>query len=508
MNRRKLVLVNSVVVMMTTIVNIVFGMVEVSLFISVYGSEINGLKQTGGQLLSYLALIEAGISASFLYSMYKPIAQNDNNALSAIYSGFRKSINKVVMKMMIAASIVSLIYPLFLKKEGLPYWFMVSVFGLLSAKAIVPYFFTYVPKYMIIAKEQKYKAELINCITNAIVYITEIVLLKITQIPIQILLLVCVVLSICSGIVYNIVMRKIYGNILNNHAEPDYSPKSMSKSVLAHNISGLIFNSTDNIVISVLSSLEMVTIYSSYNLLVSQVSTVFQSIYDGTTASLGIKIANKDDNSYAVYRELFSTTLFIAVIISSVFIVMINSFIKLWIGEVYCVEIYNVFFFSIILFTGILSPCIYSVRNACGLYKESKNFTIFQAALNLGITLLLTPSLGITGALVGTVIARIFITIPCNYNLVNRKIFPEHKSKWIELPISIGLIIIFSYIAKLSIALISIERIIHNTYFEFLFNTVISTAIIVILSYCYYYGRDRDFKRFVKNLFYSFKKHM
>lgn len=472
-------------------------MVEVSLFISKYGVAVNGLKQTGTQLLSYLSLIEAGIGASYVYNMYSPIASGDYKKISELYAGFKKSIHIAVVEMLLVALLISFVYPIFINDSSMTYMFMVSIFALLSIKSILPYLISYVPKYMIIAKEHRYKTELIAGVTNAIIYISEIILITKTTISIQLLLMVCICISFFSGIVYYMSMKKLYSNKISKHVIPDVSPKRMSKDVLAHNISGLIFNSTDNVIISILSSLKNVTIYSNYNLIVNQVSAIFQSVYDGVTASLGIKIINKDSNSYSVFREMLSFTLFVASFVATVFIVMINDFVTLWVGRELIVGKLNVFLFGFILYCGILMPCINSARNACGLYKESKNFTIFQAALNLTITLILVPRMGLTGALLGTFIARICVSIPCNYFLVYKEVFPNQKNKWKELLCGPVLILFLVIIEVYIINLIQFNnRISHNI--AFIANTIICSAISLICCFVFYYSSDDGFRRFIK----------
>ena len=497
MNRKKLMIYNFGAVILTTIINIVFGMIEVSLFISKYGVAVNGLKQTGTQLLSYLSLIEAGIGASYVYNMYSPIAVGDYKKISELYAGFKKSIRIAVVEMLLVALLISSIYPLVINDSSMTYQFMVSVFALLSIKAILPYLISYVPKYMIIAKEHRYKTELISGITNAITYFIEIVLITKTTISIQLLLVVCICISLVSGIVFYITMKKLYSNKISKQVQPDVSPKNMSKDVLAHNISGLVFNSTDNVVISILSTLKNVTIYSNYNLIVNQVSVIFQKVYDGVTASLGIKIINKDSNSYSIYREMLSFTLFIASFISTVFMVMINDFVTLWVGEELIVGKQNVFLFGFILYYSILLPCISSARNACGLYKESKNFTIIQTIINLIITIVLVPKMGLTGALLGTFIARGCVSIPCNYFLVYKEVFPNHQNNWKELLSGPILVLILVILEVSTIKCFRLNDQI-NYNIAFLINTIISTIMSFACCLLFYYFSDNDFRRFVK----------
>lgn len=445
-----MVMLNGIIVTFTTLLNAVFGMIEVSVFLKYYGATVNGLIQTGNQILNYLALIEAGLSAAYLYKMYKPMADNDYKTLSEYYTGFKKNMTKTVNLMLIAAVVVSAIYPFFLKNERLGYINVLSIFILMSLKVILPYKVTMVPKYMLIVHEQKYKAEFISGLCRSVTYLTEMLIIVIVNdcsidMPVQVILFCDVLIAYITGILFDISMKKIYGEKLNPKAKPNSAPNKMSKDILVHNISSMVFSSTDNVIISTMGSLEEVTVYSSYNMVVGQVIELAQKFMDGITASLGIKIAHHDKNSYDVYREMMAGSFWLAGIIGTVFIAMMNSFVELWIGKRYCVSLIDLFLFGLVLYCGIILPCIQTARNACGLYKESKKFTAIQAVMNLVITIVLVPSTGITGALLGTVIARITITVPCNYNLVNKKVFPENNSHWIELILSYVLYLFMAY---------------------------------------------------------------
>lgn len=116
----------------------------------------------------------------------------------------------------------------------------------------------------------------------------------------------------------------------------------------------MVFSSTDNVIISTMGSLEEVTVYSSYNMVVGQVIELAQKFMDGTTASLGIKIAHHDKNSYDVYREMMAGSFWLAGIIGTVFIAMMNSFVELWIGKRYCVSLIDLFLFGLVLYCGII----------------------------------------------------------------------------------------------------------------------------------------------------------
>lgn len=503
MNRNKLMVLNGVVVFVMMIANAVLGMVEISLFISKYGPSINGLIQTGNQVLSYLSLIEAGISAAFLYKMYEPLAKGKKDELSGLYTGFQKSMSQTVIKMLVISILICMIYPLFIN-TGTSYLLMVAIFILLSLKVILPYKVTMVPKYMLIVKEQKYKAEFISGFCRILTYSIEIMLLKYFNFPLLVVLSVGVVIALLSGLIFKYVMNSVYRDTLDLTATPNHAPKKMSKDILAHNLSAMVFNSTDNIIISAFGSLSMVTIYSSYNMVLGQVVELATKFLDGATASFGIKIANKDTNSYGLYREMLSSGYWMSTIITSVFFVMINDFVYLWIGDRFILNKFDVALFTIIMLCGIVSPCIQVVRNASGLYKESRDFTIMQSVLNLVLSIILVPKMGITGALIGTTIARVVITMPFNYSLVAKSVFPEFKSKSYELIIVPILLFVMIGIEEIVVGQV-IPSFDHSLQ-TFMIKLVVVSSMSVIFSTGFFYLLNTGFREFCQRIISLIKK--
>lgn len=504
LNRTKLVVVNSFVAALTMVINFILGIIQFSLFIKVYGDEINGLIQTATQTLSYLALIESGLAAAYLFAFYKPMAKREISEVSSLYTGFKISMKNVVFKMLIVATLISLIYPLIIKDKSLGYINMFLIFLLLSIKFVLPYFLILVPKQLIILKEQKYKVELIEGTSLAIVFITEIILLTYFNLPIYLLLTVSIIVTLLSSFTYKIVVKSLYGETLNNEAKPNISPNKMSKDLLIHNVSGMAMGSSTGIILSISSSLASVLIFSAYNKILTQVVQFMQKIIEGASATIGLKISKEEQTVYNLFREILSAIMFSSSLITIVFITMINYFVELWIGKKYLLGSFDVLMFGIIMFANIFIQILYIPRNAKGLYKQSRNFTAFQALLNIILTFTLVPIFGISGALIAIIISRFLVGIPMNYKLVYKEVFDSKNIQWFELLINLFFIIILSLLNKLVINnYLQINNI--NLWVEFAIQTAIVTLLTSSILTFYYWKKSKEFQSFVKRLVNLFK---
>ena len=93
---------------------------------------------------------------------------------------------------------------------------------------------------------------------------------------------------------------------------------------------------------------------------------------------------------------------------------LIISFVSLYTKEVHDVN-YIRPFFSLLL---VVTEMVYCIRQpyvvivqAAGKYKETKNVAILEAGVNLTVSLLLVWKLGLTGVIIGTLLANLIRTL-------------------------------------------------------------------------------------------------
>lgn len=493
MDRTKKALYNSIVVIVSSIVLMGFMLLRTKLIIKYYGEDINGLIQTVTQVQTYLLLLESGMCSAYLYRMYKPIANKNNLEISQLFKGFSISIKKIAIKMLIVAIIVSLILPLIIKNDSIRNYNIIFISILMCLRFIIPYFYSIVPQYMLNLKELKYKTEIILFIRESLTYLLEIILI-LKKYNILIVLLIGILMNIVFTFIFRRFMKYEYRGIILNNVESNLEPNSMTGDILVHQISRLVFNSTDNIILSSFTSLSTVGMYSSYNMIVSNVVNIINKVIEGTRSSLSIKINNNDKNAYNIFKQVISLSIFLGNIITCVFILLINKFVILWLGDGFVLDNICIILFGTILYQSIILPISNIAKDSKGLFKESKWYTILQSIINGVISILLVKKLGIAGVLVGTVIARGLITLPCNYNLVYRKVF----NKEVEIKEFIFSIIFIVFgIASGDKILNMLFNGIEYGWMYFICQAIFITFYISFSCFFFMYLTDNHFKEFV-----------
>lgn len=66
------------------VLTLIFGLIVPRLFIQTFGSEMNGLLSSLGNIYSYLALVEAGIGTTAIQALYGPLGRDDKRSINQI----------------------------------------------------------------------------------------------------------------------------------------------------------------------------------------------------------------------------------------------------------------------------------------------------------------------------------------------------------------------------------------------------------------------------------------
>lgn len=269
----------------------------------------------------------------------------------------------------------------------------------------------------------------------------------------------------------------------------------MTKDILIHQISSTIFSSTDSIILSVLDSLNSVTMYNAYSSIINYPVSLINKITDSIRATFGKKIIKDPDGTYKIFNETIALNIFTSVITTIMFLLLINDFITLWIGSQYKLNNFCVILFSLTLIHRCIMPTVYIARDSKGLYKESKNYTIAQAITNIIISLLLIKPLGIMGLLIGTVVSTYLILIPFNYNLVYSRVFNKKNTLIIKLIFMIIFVLLASFLLELFNAMLLLEC---NTWSAFIFKAIIDFILASIITFVTEWLLIPEFKTVLK----------
>lgn len=391
-----------------TIVNIILP----PMIIGKFGSVTNGLISTIKQIINYVQLVGAGISDSTIITLYKPLAENDRNKISAIYAAVGKAFSHAGTLFSVLSILVAFIYPLFLKEE-LDYYFVVKMVLILSISGVSEFFAIGKYRALLTADQKVFVvniAQIIGAVTSTA---ATILLIKIdcSILFVQLTAALAYVLRICVLYLY---MRKHYG-YLDLKAKPDNSAISRRKSATVHQLTALVMLGSQSLIVASFCGLEEASVYSVYNLIYTGINTVLSTVSSAMLASMGNLMASDDNQRVKKVYSIYELGFYIVAISFYITtLIMITPFIRLYTQGITDANYIRPNLVVLLVILGFLS----SVRTpgvtiilAKGHYNETQGRALIEMTICVIGQLCFVSKMGIEGVILGTIIAYAYRTV-------------------------------------------------------------------------------------------------
>lgn len=434
MNSGKKIKYNFILGIASEFLSIVLGILIPRFILTSYGSEINGLLSSVTQIYSYIALLEAGIGVATVQALYKTIGSQDRDKTNAVLAATNKYYHRTGIIYMLAILAFSIIYPLVVSST-IPTVTIILIIVFNGIGSVISYFFQ--GKYVLLlqAEGKNYIKTALNMATNVFKNVAKIVLMA-SGCDVVFVQMIAMVISLIQMAYITYYIKKNYSWI-DLTVKPDFEAISQSKNVLVHQISGLIYNNTDAITLSVFCGLKAVSVYSMYTMLFGMISTALSTVSSSFIFSLG-QMFHADRKRfmkyYDVYETYYMTLVFSLYSIANFFIL---PFIKLYTAGVTDVNYLDVKLPLLFIATYLLS-CGRSAPNQAinfaGHFKKTQNRAIAEAAINLTVSVVAVQYFGIYGVLVGTIAALLYrsndIIIYANRKVLSRSIWITYR-RWL-----------------------------------------------------------------------------
>lgn len=409
---RKLLLAkNTAASLIAQITTLICGFVLPRLFLQHYGSEVNGLVNSISQFLSVIAFLELGVGAVVQSSLYKPLAEKDNQQISKVMVSANKFFQRLARILLVYVISLMIIYP-FIANQNFGFIYTATLIAAISISSFAQYYFGIVNSLLLNADQRgyiQYNAQTVTIILNTIVCAIMISMNG----TIQVVKLVTSLIYLARPVILQIYVKNHYA--INWKIKYTQEPIKQKWNGVAQHVASVVLDGTDTIVLTVFSTLSNVSIYSVYFLVVKGVKTLFLSITNGIQALIGELWAKQEleqlKNFFGWIEWLIHTG---TTYVFSCTAALIVPFI-----QVYTLGIRDANYiqptFAILLTLANAMHCLRLPYNimilAAGHYKQTQRNYIVAAILNIVVSVLTVKIWGLIGVAIGTLLAMTYQTI-------------------------------------------------------------------------------------------------
>lgn len=376
---------------------------------------INGLYT---QILGLLSFAELGFGHAMSFSLYKPVAENNEKNIFVLLKYF-KTVYKIIAGtvLVVGVALIPFLPSIVNGAENITLWELKLYYVLFLANSVASYFLAYKTAY-VNAVQKSYIITNYDTLLKVITSILQIAALLIFRSYLA-YLLIQIAASIASKFLLSRYLDTSF-SIFKYQSDAVIAKQekqailSEVKSLIVHQFASVAINSTDNIIMSATKHIGIVVVglVSNYTLIIEAVTNFARLIFYNISHSFGnLAATEKKSQVRNVFNQLELMGFLVYGFMVICFIVLIPPFIALWIGSEYLIDRAS---FTLIILNSYLagqSTVYQTVRITQGEFFRDKWLSFLQALINLIVSITAAYKYGLVGIYIGTVASRIFFVV-------------------------------------------------------------------------------------------------
>ena len=416
------------------IIMLLFPFAIKTIILYTLGTHYLGLGSLYTAVLNVLTLAELGFSTAMVYSMYKPIAEDDKDTINALLLLYKKIYYVIGAIVLVVGVAIMPALPYLIKGDIPADINLYLLYAIYLANSVIGYFFFAYKKSLFHAHQENGTVSLIESILYIFMYAVQIgALLLFKNYYIYIIFLPITTLLI--NIFVAIRAKKKYPEYIGyGKINKDVSAK-IKKQIAAlflHRIGYVIQASIDSICISAFIGLHTLGIFNNYMYIITSVEAFITVIYQSMTAGIGnALIIEGKENNVKRFNKITFFNMWLLTFCCACLITMYQPFMTVWAGTDKMLPFTMVICFTILFYTKKISSVVGTYKEALGLWWEDKFKPLAISAVNLVGTILCLKYWRLEGAVLTTAFAYLFVGYMWDIAVIFKHYLKDGKKQFI-----------------------------------------------------------------------------
>lgn len=396
------------------------------------GVQYLGLNSLFTSVLQVLNLAELGIGSAMVYSMYKPIAEDDETTICVLMKLYRTYYRVIGLVIAVVGCALAPFIP-YLIKSDVPAGLNIYVLYLLNLGATVLSYWLFAYKNSILQAHQRTDVvSKVTLITSTVQYVLQLAVLWIFH-NYYLYVIVALATQALTNIVTAICSDRLYPQFKAKGKVDKVQVQRINQRIrdlFTSKIGSIIYDSADTIVISAFLGLTVLAVYQNYFFILNSITGLIAVVFSACTAGIGnsIVMESKEKNFNDLKKFTFIIT-WIAGFCSVCLLCIYQPFMELWTGKDLMLSISAVICFVVYFFVRQFNALFNLYKDASGMWHEDRLRPLAAALTNLALNLILVQFIGIYGILLSTVIAILCVGMPWLLHNLFTVIF-DRKHMW------------------------------------------------------------------------------
>lgn len=379
------------------------------------GIQYLGLSSLFASILQVLNLAELGVGSAMVYSMYKPIADDNKKEISALLRLY-KIYYRVIGLVVAVSGLILTPFVTQLIKGDVPKELNVYALYLLNLLATVLSYWLFAYKNSLFAAHQRIDVpSRISLVTVTLQYGLQLLTICIFK-NYYLYVIVILLTQVLTNVITAIAATKMY---------PDYKPEGALekktqqdinhriRDLFTSKIGSVVINSVDTIVISAFLGLTILAIYQNYFFVLSSIIGIVTIVFNACTAGIGNSvIVETKEKNIADLKKFTFIICWIAGFCTACLLCMYQPFMTLWTGEELKLSFSVVVCLCVYYYVFEINQLLNTYKDAAGIWHEDRFRPLITAGANLTMNLVMVQFCGLYGVVLSTVISMLLIGMP------------------------------------------------------------------------------------------------
>lgn len=373
-------------------------------------------------------MAELGLSSAIVYSMYKPVAENDTDRICALLGLYRKAyvyIGTFIGTVGVAVSF----FLRYLIKDFSSYDVNIyAVYFIFLFNTVISYFLFAYKSCLFVAHQKAGITSNILTVVLLLQYSSQIILLVLIK-----NYYLYIGLTPVFTIIYNLLIaywaKKRYPYLICKGKIDSSQTKEIFiniKGLLVQRVSSISRNAFDSIFISSMLGLGVVAIYGNYYLIMNSVHSLVTVIITAAVASVGNSIVlEKKEKNYSDFRNINFLYLWLGGWFSICLLCLYQPFMLRWVGNELLFENPIMFLFCLQFFLNCIGDVVSLYIQSLGLWSKVQYVYLINAITNIILNYFGAKYAGVFGVLMATIISGVCFGPFISCKIIHKTYFKE-----------------------------------------------------------------------------------
>lgn len=407
------------------------------------GIDYAGLNTLFSSILSFLSLTELGVGSTLVYSMYKPVAEDDNPKICALLKLYKKCY-LIIGGIMLVVGMILLPFLPRLVSGNVPIGINLYCLYLIYLLNIsLSYFLVGYKSSLFVAFQKTDIQSKVMLFSYAIMGFLQIISILVLKNYYG--YVACnIIFTLIQNLLIYVLSKKYFPTIrcegkLKKSEVIDIFKKT--GALASQKIGGTIVGSLDSIVISAILGLNAVGKYGNYYTILAALMALIGVYNNAILPSIGNYIVKESkDKANVLFINLNFIHIWIVGWITLCLSGLLQDFISIWVGNSNLLSISDSMLFCLYFYSWQFRVLLCNFKDAAGLWTQDVLKPYIASIVNILLNIYLVNKIGISGALISTIVCMFFIFFPWEIRVLYKDLFEMEMKTFILKEMKWGLI--------------------------------------------------------------------